>query len=96
MTVPAEVVRRLEDLIEFEQAGDRWDTVTALMQVRDWLAGIGVDGDEAAAVPTKSARLYAREFAAEQLRKAAKWCEAEGYDEAAVDHLIVKAQELWP
>lgn len=45
---------------------------------------------------TENARLYAREFAAEQLRKAAKWCEANGYDDAAVDHLTRRAVQLWP
>lgn len=36
----AEVLRRIDELIEFEKAGDRWDSVTVLMQVRDWLKAV--------------------------------------------------------
>lgn len=61
-----------------------------------WSPDLHDDSHPFRAQPTEAARLYAREFAAEQLRKAAKWCQANGYDDAAVDHLIRKAMELWP
>lgn len=80
-----EIVRRLDDLIEFEKSGDRWDSVTVLMQVRAWLVGMADDP-----TPTQAAH----EFAAKQLREAARWAEANGYDDAAIDHLIRRAGTL--
>lgn len=37
------ILRRIAELIEFEKAGDRYDSVITLMQVRDWLAARLVD-----------------------------------------------------
>lgn len=46
-------------------------------------------------LPTENARLYAREFAAEQLRRAANANVVGGIAELEA-HLIAKADELWP